>query len=300
MEDGTTLTGEIITFNGSGIKFRLDNDQYTDMIPWTKFSQAGLQTLVQNPKSRAYAEPFLELPPVQKVHAADHIKLREVSRLDRPAPQSLLGALAASSVGKLLLLLIYAANLYAAFELAACRARPVPVVMGLAAVLPVLGPFIFYLLPSMQQGEPAESAPEPEGQEPAPAGTPPAPGTPPATGAPSGTEAPTLEGIQIAAIAPAPSIKLAPVDQVFKRGQFTFNRRFFETKFAGFFPAVRSETDQKLDLIIKLPQGIFVVQRIASIAMNDVNLEILQDEQTQVIQAPFADILEITLKVKSP
>ena len=45
-----------------------------------------------------------------------------------------------------MLLLIYMANIYAAYEIAACRARPIALVMGVAVVLPVLGPVGFRLL----------------------------------------------------------------------------------------------------------------------------------------------------------
>jgi hypothetical protein len=317
LADGSTLTGDIVTFSDAGIKFRLADDRYTEQMPWTQFSQEGLKQLAQNPKIRPLVEPFLELPPVEKVHQTENIKLQEVSRLDRPARQSLLAAMASSSVGLFLLVLIYAANLYAGFETAICRARPVAVVMGISAVLPFFGPAIFYLLPSLQQEAQTGAAPQAEGEaasapatpaNPAPLATPGAPATPAAVGTTvpaetfatqqthATTEALDLSGIQVAAVSAAPQ---APaVLQVFKRGQFTFNRRFMETKFAGFCTPARNEADQKLDFLLKLPQGYFEVQRILNVGLNDLQFEILQDGQPQVISAPFADIQEITLKSK--
>lgn len=292
LADGTSVTGDILTYNGSGVKFRLTEDKYSDVIQWTQFSQAGLQTLAKNPKVRPLVEPFMELPPVAKVHSTDNIQVRDVTRLERPARQSLLGALAASSVGKFLLFLIYLANLYAAFEVANCRARPLPVVMGLSAVLPYVGPAIFYFLPTNLQTEPTMSEVAAEAQAPVATGENPA-----APQAPALAETPSLEGIQIAAISAAAS--QAPADQVYKRGQFTFNRRFVETKFAGFIAPVRSAADQKLDFMVKLPQGVFLVQRISNVGMNDVRFEVLQDGQPQEVLAPFADILEITIKAKT-
>ena len=309
LADGSTLTGDILTFTDSGIKFRLGDGKYSDQMPWTQFSQEGLKQLAQNPKIRPLVEPFIELPPVKKEHASDNIKVQEVSRLERPAPQSLIGALASSSVGCFLLVLIYLANLYASFEVSVCRNRPLPVVMGVAAVLPVLGPAIFYLLPTLYAAEPATSAPVAEGQsatDPGAAGATTAPATP---GSPGDSASPTAAG----APPPAVSQEFASIQvqvtqvaaaaepvvlQTYKRGQFTFNRRFMESKFSGFFQPVRSPADQKLDFFVKLPQGTYLLQRITNIGMNDFKFEVLQDGQPQEMLVPFGDIQEITLKSK--
>ena len=44
--------------------------------------------------------------------------------------------------------MIYGANIYAGFEIAVFRARPKALVMGVAAVLPIVGPIIFLSLPT--------------------------------------------------------------------------------------------------------------------------------------------------------
>ena len=67
-------------------------------------------------------------------------------RLERVAKHSLFGAFFGSGLGVLILLLLYAANVYAAYEIAIFRARPVPLVCGVAAVLPVAGPLLFLAL----------------------------------------------------------------------------------------------------------------------------------------------------------
>jgi len=309
LADGSTLTGDVITFSDTGIKFRLPDDRYTEQMPWTQFSQDGLKQLAQNPKIRPLVEPFIELPPVARVHQADHINLRPVTHLDRPARQALLGAMFSSSVVLFLLLLIYAASLYAGFEVAICRGRPIPVVMGLAAVLPVVGPAIFFLLPTHQPPAQSDSVTPAEAEAAQAAGTPATAtasgpyGTPGAPGASGGVDTPVttdlaeLAGIQVSAM---PAVPAEPaVLQVYKRGQFTFNRRFMETKFAGFFPAVRSAADEKLDFTVKLPKGYYLVHRITNIGMNDVHFEIFQEGVSQEILVPFADIQEITLKSKT-
>ena len=58
-------------------------------------------------------------------------------------------------------MLIYAANIFAGYEIAVVRSRPILLVMGVAVVLPVLGPIIFLALPV--RSEPSRAAaPRPE------------------------------------------------------------------------------------------------------------------------------------------
>jgi hypothetical protein len=319
LADGTTVAGDIVTFDDGGVKVRTGDDKYTDKMPWTLFSQEGLRQLAQNPKIRPLVEPFMELPPVTRTRPADDIKVQPVSRLELPARQSLLGALAGSSVGIFLLLFVYLANLYAAFELAVCRARPVPVVMGLSAVLPVIGPILFFSLPTLQPpgqgafpgGIPGEAPAETAAGQPA-SGTSAAPAAAGSGGAsqtaaasgskPSGSPEPSVpdnDHFQVS-ISATPAAPAEPeVSQVFKRGQFTFNRRFFETKFAGFLQGARSDADKKLNFSIKIAQGEFVVQRISRIGVSDLDIEVLQGGQTVVIPVAFADIQELSLKSKT-
>ena len=96
----------------------------------------------------------------------------------------------------------------------------------------------------------------------------------------------------------APGTSAAPPAQVFQRGQFTFNRRFFETKFPGFFGVVRRDADKDMALIVKTMRGEFVVQRIVRIAQDDMHFQIVKGEASFEEMVPFADIQEIQLKPK--
>src|SRR5258708_40265870 len=68
-------------------------------------------------------------------------------------------------------------------------------------------------------------------------------------------------GLRLADTAPAPTLAQSaataeakptlPATQTFSRGQFTFNRRFIETKFADFFGVVRHGADKDMVLIVK-------------------------------------------------
>ena len=281
--DGSSVSGDIVLFNDAGITLRTPSDSYTNVV-WPKFSQSALKQLAQNPKIKPLAAPFIETPPSQATNA--NIPVPEVARLELPPKQSLLAALLSSSVGFIALLLIYAANVYASYEIALLRARPVGLVMGVAAVLPVLGPIIFLSLPMRQETEAAEAQPQAAPHAFAVPGV-----------AARGAESVAAAGIHISPAA-GPRAAAPPEAQVFQRGQFTFNRRFFETKFPGFFATIRRPAERDLVLVVKTARAQLIVQRISRIAANEAHFEVLQGGARQEIMVPFADIQEIQLKHK--
>src|SRR5208282_4108974 len=192
--------------------------------------------------------------------------IKRPERLERPEAHSLLGALASTGLGLMLLLALYAGNLYAAYEISIFRARPTGLVCGVSAVAPVIGPIIFLSMPTkVQPGEPAQEivaeAP-PEGAEPAQAEV-----------NPMHVEgAAHPGGLHLAHTEAAPDKPAGPQSVTFQRGQFTFNRRFFETKFPNFFGVVRRDADRDMVLVIKAARGSYTGQRIARIAANDLHL----------------------------
>jgi hypothetical protein len=279
LTDGTSLTGDIVKSSDTGLMLHLPDDTYTNLL-WTKLSQDALKELSKNPKIKPFVEPFIEIPMSERPKKPE-VEIQDVTRLELPPKQSLLGALASSSVGLLALLLIYAANIYAGFEIAVFRARPKALVMGLAAVLPVLGPIIFLAMPMYVEPAPVEIQAEAD----------------PTIFAAAGQPA-VSEEIQIAAMSSQTPSATQAAGQIFQRGQFTFNRRFFETKFPGFFGAERGAADRNNTLIVKSTAGQFVVERITRIAASDVHLEVALGEVRQEVLVPFADIQEIQLKPK--
>lgn len=283
LADGTSVTGDIVTFDDVGVKFRTADGNYSDRVSWAKFSQEGLKQLANNPKIKPLVEPFIEIPLSERPQKPE-VKLQDVTRLERPAPQSLLGALFSSSVGLFALFLIYAANIYSGFEIAVFRARPKALVMGVAAVLPILGPIIFLALPMpvevISESELAQAEADP------------------ATFAVPGQVAATEEISVADGASPAPATG-RPAGQVFQRGQFTFNRRFFETKFSGYFGVVRHGAEKNMTLLVKTGGGQFAVERITRISSTDVHLEVVQNGTHQEIMLPFAQIQEIQLQPKT-
>lgn len=283
LADGSSLTGDIVKSSDTGLMLHTPDDVYTNVL-WTKFSQDALKQLSANPKIKPFVEPFIEIPESERPQKPE-IKINAVTRLELPPQQSLLGALFSSSVGLVVMLLIYAANIYAGYEVAFFRSRPKALVMGVSAVLPILGPIIFLSMPSVAEPAPTveeKAVAEAEPQRFA------MPGAPP----------PGEIHIVAASWQPPGTKPAAPAPQIFQRGQFTFNRRFFETKFPGFFGVVRRAADKDMVLIVKTMRGEFDVQRIVRIAQDDVHFQIVKGEASCEEMVPFAEIQEIRLKSK--
>ena len=192
-----------------------------------------------------------------------------------------------------MMLLLYGANIYAGFEIAIFRAQSPLLVCGLSAV-PLLGfvaPIVFLCLPTNVK----EAAPAVE--------TVPAEPTVVPGARAEGEVNPMLgEGV-----AHPSGLKLAHTEEkkstlpetiTYQRGQFTFNRRFFETKFPGFFGVVRREAERDMVLVIKSSRGEYATQRISRIAANDLHVQVQRGAATEEVMVPFQEIKEIRLKHK--
>ncbi len=303
LTDGTSVSGDIISYNDDGIIFHTPDDKYSDRIPWTKFSQDALKTLAENPKIQDYVEPFIEAPPPAPVQS--QVQIRSVSRLALPPKQSVIGALFSSALGIIVILVVYAGNIYAGVEIAIFRARPIGLVAGVAAVLPILGPIIFMSMPTVVQAGAAEQdmqmatgAPPGAAAPAAPVSATAAPEAPTqSAGTPEAEHAPAESSLHLAAATAQPAASL-PETQIFQRGQFTFNRRFMETKFSGFFGIARHGSAKDMVLLVKTPRAQHVVHRITRIAANDIHFEVAAGAGFQEVMVPFGEIQEIKLKHK--
>jgi hypothetical protein len=286
LANGATFSGDIVKFDDHDAMIHTSTDTYTN-INWPDFSQDTLKQLATNPKYRAAAMWFIE-PGERPAKPAITVKYDRPMSL--PEHPSILGGLVGSSLGWFLLLVIYAANLYAAFEVAVVRGKPVPVVMGLSAVLPIVGPIIFLSQPMKPVEE--ETAPE----EITPAGEAPAPGVPGALALATDSPATGHEDIQIVSASWQPSQEeKKPQPQVFSRGKFTLNRRFIETKFAAFVGEPKGEA-LAFTMEIKTLKETIAVECIKLVGPTEAILETPNGQMT----VPFADIQEFKLIPKSP
>ena len=291
--DGTKVEGEIVQGKAEALKIRVGDNKYED-IPWEKLSQATLKQLAADPKLKLepFVQPFIEIPEDERIKKTE-VEIKPVPRLERPAKGSLIGAMFGSSVGLVVMLVLYAANIYAGYEVAVVRAYPPAMVCGISAVAPVIGPIIFLCMPTkLKSSEEHQHVAEPE------AATDSSPLAPEAS--PTGAPAHASGGLHVAH-APATAAAAAaahPQPQIFKRGQFTFNRRFIETKFSGFFGMVRHGAEKDLVLLVKSARGEFVVTRISRIAANDMHVDVHRAGASQEVQIPFLEIQEIQVKHK--
>lgn len=291
--DGTKFSGDIVQKTPSYLQVRIDSG-YTNL-DWAKLSQDSLKELREmavaknDRKLGDFVAPYIEISQEEIIKKTE-VVIKPVPRLERPAKGSLLGAMLHSSVGLVCLLLLYAANIYAGYEVASVRAYPPALVCGIAAVAPVIGPVIFLFMPTKLPSRADEPV-----EEVAPAAE---PGSPSASysAEPAGHGA--ADPNHPAAAANAAAAAALPQTQVFKRGQFTFNRRFLETKFSAFFGAVRRGDDKDLVLVIKSMRGEYVATRITRIAANDMHLDVHKGGASQEVQIPFGEIQEIQLKHK--
>jgi hypothetical protein len=267
--DGTALTGDILTSDDKGMMLRLQDSTYTNL-SWSRFSQDSLKQLSQNQKVARFVEPFIE--PSEPEHAPQaEITVKPVSRLTRPAHPSLILGVLQSPVGLFLLLVLYVANLVAAYEISLFKLRKPAEVMGLSALLPVIGPVVFLVKaepPAAAESEaPSEAVMVPAGTLENPQG-----------------EVPMVEFAQKVE-------EKKPEPQIFARGKFTLNKRFIETKFAGFIGQPKGD-GLNFSMELKTAKEQYAVERILQVTANEVILDTVQRQQVKVL---LGDILEIKL-----
>lgn len=297
LTNGQTLTGEVLptSANDQGVQVKVGEGQY-QRVPWTSFSQEDLKNFLKNQRMEPFVEPFIEVTQEEKIKKTE-VNLKEPPRLERPARQSLLGALSSSMLGIFVLLVLYAATIYAGYEVALFRAQPPALVCGLSAIplLGLLAPIIFISIPTRVGKTAAEVREEAAAAIPEPV----------SLSSATANEVNPMQG----KVQHPPGLKLAqtegghdksslPETVTYQRGQFTFNRRFIETKFPGFFGIVRREAERDLLLVIKSTRGEYSGQRISRIAANDLHLEIQRGATTEEVLIPFQEIQQIRVKHK--
>ncbi|MCP5523326.1 MAG: hypothetical protein H7A46_17460 [Verrucomicrobiales bacterium] len=296
LTDGTTIWGTVSDSDETGIVFRLDSGGFSQRISWSKFSDPTLEVLARDPEMREFAEPFIPVPPDARP-PVPRVVIRDYEKVELPAGKTGLLSSVTSPIGLLILALLYAGNLLAAFEVAIYRNRPVAVVCGVSAVLPVVGPAAFLASPSLElEGGEAydEGAAEFDaeaGPAVAEAGTP--GGT---TSRQLGKVAPAASGLKVAA--GQKSGAAAPAEKkVFSRGEFTFNRRFIETQFSGFFRVVPLEAEKDLVMVVKTPKQEYIAKRVTRISASEMFLQPIQ-VGTKEVKVPLGEIAQIIIRHK--
>lgn len=287
--NGTTLEGEPISPTAAGLVVKKVDGSFAPRMGWTNFTQEALKELLkEQPKAKPFIEPYLE----EDESDADKkpaliIKPKEHDRLARPDAKAGMGSLFSSPITLVLLLLAYAGNIYAGFEIGVFRNYHPGLVCGVAAVAPVLGPVIFLCLPTRIQKSldelAAESMAEHGGGE----------VTQLSYVHPGSQEAtPEQQAAQQAAAAQSQIT-------VYQRGKTTFNRRFFETKFSGFLKVVPGEAEKDKEIYVKSARGEYVSTHLTRVQPNEIILQVQKGDATADVIVPFPEILEIQVRPRT-
>jgi len=299
LTDGTGVSGEPVNYDQVGVMLKKDADTYLPRISWGKFTDEALRQLrddTKNPQSRAIVEQMIFDDIRSEKTVLPKITIQKPV-LSAPASGHLgVAAIFSSPLGWGMLLILYGANLFAAYEVAVFRNQPVPTVCGLAAI-PLFGvasPIFFLALPTRPPlaadsfgGAPVQASYTP----------PPLPAAAPAASEGFETFADRGRAGQSAVEDTSSELDL-PAPVVYRRGDFSFNRRFFETKLAGFFRVVLSEADKDMLIRIKAVRGDFVGRRITRITPAELYLQVFQDSATADEMIPFVEIQEVEIRHK--
>ncbi len=288
LNNGDVLKGQAASFNDDGLVVRLDLGGFSPRVPWGKLTQDTLKELEKNPQAAEFVEPYIEIPPEVKEKEKEKKKIIKVTEPPRvplvEGKTGFFGAMA-NPLGWTILALLYAANIYAGVQIARWRGKPVIVGAGLSAVAPIIGPAILAAIPAS-----AVAGAEAPAEE-APAAT---DGVNPMQQAlPSGMQASNLG---LAAHGGAKGGGNPAYNQVYTKANTTFERRFFETKFTGFFRLVPSDQEKDLVVAIKTAKQEIQGVRISRISATEIHL---QTKQGAEVGVPFAEIAEVAVKPKS-
>jgi len=274
--DGQTVQARPVAPKDSHVQLAIQGGGYTN-VAWGRLSQESLQRLTNLPNYRPFATPFLDPRPMSPP-SGPRITIKEVRRMERPGQ----GSLMSSPVMWLMFFLVYAANIYAGYEIAIYRQRPPAVVCSIAAVAPFIGPAVFLALPSgiASELEAIEGEGEGEGTE-------------------GEGETPTkfVAGSPEAGAAEAPAGKAQETKAattVFERGKFTFNRRFFETRLAAFLKTVPDDPTKVLKIVSS--RGTHVGTRITRLTPNELTLHVVKGPASEDVMIPFLEISQITIQ----
>ncbi len=334
MKDGTTLSGEIVSPTEKGIILNIGGKP-SPRTAWTNFTQEALKEFAKNPKARPFVELLIEdatppggAPGAAEVNVPDPVVPKREWKAPKevegkptlPEKPGLIGGMFTTGVGWFALVMMYAGVLYAGYEVAHYRRRPLQLVMGLSAIPGVgfFAPIVFLCLPAVKtetEAKPTaveqalaaakEATKEPE----KPAAAKKKPGL--ALGAKKaedgGGHAPAAKAVAVtkpgaaqpAAAAPSPvkappppgAAKLEPA--TYRKGETNINKRFIETKFAGFFKAVPAAPEKDMWLVwVTATGGEFWSKRVVSVNQTEVVVNCPQEGGGTLDQT--VQIVEIT------
>ncbi len=281
--NGDVYRGVVASAADDGVVFRLEEGGFSPRVDYAKFTDETLKVLSEMPKLKKFVDPFLSPAEEEKLlQATKLITVKQPPRLERPEmKRGWLSALTSPN-GLFLLGALFLANLYSAWTVARFRHRPVALVCGLSAILPVLAPIVFLALhksvPHVEYESAVESGPVVMAAGPESS---------------SGSRVTALGTVKASSVAAAGAGDV--VAKHFTRGETTFNRRFFETQFPSFFRVVISEADKDTILAISAGPKSCVASRISRISSNEIHFKTATGGEVGV---EFGQISEVRMRHK--
>ena len=242
-----------------------------------------LESLKDHPKAKKFVEPLIMPPPeegaLKQAKAAIKLNPSQMPLFPTDVKRGWLTALT-SPPGLVFLALLYLANLYTAFEIAKFKWRPATLVCGLSAVLPVIGPIVFLVLPRYYAPE-VEDATKMHSAEMHLAVT--------ESSGPSLVKqmgiARTGANVHVDDTVGGP--------RSFTKADYTFNRRFLEGQLGAFLKPELTGPDAGLVLDVVHARGTTLCQRIARLTMSDV---VFLDASGKEVPVEYADLKEIHVR----
>ena len=194
-------------------------------------------------------------------------------------PQVSKGVLAAilTPGGMFFIGLMYAANIFFGFEVARFRWRSPALVCGLSAVLPIVGPLIYLAMPKWTPPEEVNAT----------------------------AEAMAATTLQVADSGPSLVQQMglrtggggiqgnSDLPRTFGKGEFTFNRRFFETQFGMFLPSAQASESEGLVMEVVASSGSFVANKINRMNASEVIVRRVDGDEAPL---DYGAIQSVTLR----
>ncbi|MGA3181355.1 MAG: hypothetical protein ABSF38_13535 [Verrucomicrobiota bacterium] len=301
LTDGSRVSGAPMTYQEAGVVFKQGSETYSALVPWGRFTDEALKQLMTDaatPREKAIVEPMVADLPAENPQSPE-ITISPVETPPRPTGHLGLLAIFTSLEGWVILLVLYGANLLAAYEVAVFRNQPFQRVCAYAAI-PFFGiaiPIYFLAMPTVPPPE-ADLSPasQPEPLSPTFATAPVFSRTPEAQSPPSPASSENIPPAAAAASEPPPGELPPPI--IYQRGDFSFNRRFFETKLAAYFRVVLGDAEKDMVLQIKSSRGDFIGKRISRITPTDLYLQVFKEGATADEMIPFVEIMEVQIRHK--
>lgn len=327
LTNGTKIVGTIFRVRDRGITFRKDTGSLSKTIKFGEFTKADLKKLVEASEDvRQYAAGLLQMepgsggggsaipvkpPPSRKtLEPPSYTEVED--RPELPEPISIFGAYFGTKPGMLMLLLIWAGNLWAAHFIGIYRKWPKFMVPGIAAVAPIVGPAVILGM-KPKKSEKKETVMDKDADE-KPAKKKGAVAKPvakakvvtakPGAGAAAGRAgAGAAKAKQPAQQAPMAAPKQPGAgpkkleEASYAKGAVNINKRFIETKFAPFFKLVPDEPYRSGWMCFITPRGEFWAKRIPKITQTDLTIQCPQEgggTLDQVLQ--IAEVTEIHIR----